>query len=133
MYMASVVAYAFSMICLKLSLGHFFLRLLITTEQRYTVYAIVALACMVNVFMIFLDVFFCGNPKDMPDRVYFGGCIAIGSNISLNYFQAAINALSDVAFACLPFWLLYKSMMPKKVRLYVYGILGLASLYVFLD
>jgi hypothetical protein len=128
MYMSSVVAYAFGMICLKLSLGYFFLRLLITTEQRYTVYAIVALACAVNVLMIFLDIFFCGNPKDMPNRVYYGGCLATNSNLSLNYFQASINALSDVAFAFLPFWLLHKSLMPKRVRLYVYGILGLASL-----
>jgi hypothetical protein len=127
MYMSGVVAYALSMICLKISLGFFFLRLLVTMEQRYTVYAIVALACLVNILMIFLDVFFCGNPKDMPNRAYYGGCVAIPTNMSLNYFQAAINALSDLAFACLPFWLLHKSLMPKKVRIYVYCILGLAS------
>jgi hypothetical protein len=133
MYMSSVVAYAFGMICLKISLGFFFLRLLVTMEQRYTVYAIVVLACLVNFLMIILDVFFCGNPKDMPNRVYFGGCLATSSNMSLNYFQASINALSDVAFACLPFWLLHKSLMPKKVRMYVYGILGLASSSVHLN
>lgn len=125
--MSSVVSYAFGMICLKVSLGYFFLRLLVTTEQRYTVYAIVSLACVVNLLMIFVDVFFCGNPKDMPLKVFLGTCIPSASSVSLNYFQASINALSDVAFACLPFWLLHRSLMPKKVRLYVYVILGLAS------
>jgi hypothetical protein len=116
------------MIFVKLSLGCFFLRLLVTTEQRYTVYAVVGMACLVNFVMILVDVFFCGNPQGLWRKEYLGQCIPSSSQLSLSYFQASINALTDVSFAGLPFWLLHKSMLPKKVRYYVYGILSLASL-----
>jgi hypothetical protein len=123
------VAYAWTMVFLKLSLGYFFLRLLVTPAQRRTVYTVMYVAVTLNVCLSIFDIFQCGNPKDYPLKIQLErGCASQGLQKATAWIQAVINAITDVTFAVVPFWLLNNSMLPKNLKIYVIGVLGLATM-----
>jgi hypothetical protein len=117
------------MIFLKLSIGYFFLRLLVTPAQRRTVYTVMYLAGGLNFILSIYDIFQCGNPRDYPLNTELRrGCPPQAVVKATAWTQAIINALTDLVFACIPFWLLNNSMLPRNLKLYVLSILGLATM-----
>jgi hypothetical protein len=125
------VSYAWTMVFLKLSLGYFFLRLLVTPAQRRTVYTVMYFAVCLNIALSIFDIFQCGNPHDYPLKIQLEkGCASQEVQKATAWIQAVFNAMTDLTFAIVPFWLLNNSMLPKNLKLYVIGILGLATMYV---
>ena len=124
------VSYSWTMILLKLSIGYFFLRLLVTPAQRRTVYTVMYFAGGVNFILSIYDISQCGNPRDPISKIALkSGCPSQTIQESLTaWTQAILNALTDLFFACMPFWLLNNSMLPRDHKLYVLGILGLATM-----
>jgi hypothetical protein len=117
------------MVFLKLSLGYFFLRLLVTPAQRRTVYTVMYFAVAFNILLSIFDVFQCGNPKDFPLRIQLErDCASQKVQRATAWIQAVLNAITDLTFAAVPFWLLNNSMLPRNLKLYVIGILGLATM-----
>jgi len=116
------------MLFLKLSIGYFFLRLLILPAQRRVVYAVMILSTISNATLSIFDLFLCGNPKNFPVKVLSLQCVDTHTQEISAYLTAAINTVTDLTFAILPFWLLNNSMMPKRVKMYVFAILGLATM-----
>jgi len=121
------IMYGWSMIFLKLSLGTFFLRILMSQRQRYVVYVVMVLSVTINVLDTFWNIFSCGNP-----RLYFahrlsGECASNGWGIAESYIQAVANTGTDITLACMPFFLLRGSTMPMSSKLSVGFILILAT------
>jgi hypothetical protein len=127
--MIGEVSYCWTMTFLKLSLGYFFLRLLVTTAQRRTVYTVMYLSVVINLLSSIFEIFVCGNPHDFPLRIQLEEhCAPKKFQIAISYVQAALNTITDVTFAIVPFWLLNNSMLPRNLKIYVIGILGLATM-----
>src|SRR5437870_4199378 len=106
------------MVLLKLSIGYFFLLLLVTPAQRRTVYTVMYFAGILNFILSIYDIFQCGNPRDYPLRVELQrGCPPMTVQKATAWIQATLNALTDLVFAVVPFWLLNNSMLPKRLKI----------------
>jgi hypothetical protein len=82
-----------------------------------------------NFILSIYDIFQCGNPRDYPLRAELQrGCPSLTVQKATAWIQAVLNALTDLIFAVVPFWLLNNSMLPKSLKLYVLAILGLATM-----
>ena len=112
---------------MKLSLGAFFLRILVEPWQRSTVYVIICVSTVTNFTIGFYDIFFCGNPTSIFDKIFIGKCAPYTANAGILYLQAVVNTLTDVALAMLPVPLLWNSKMNTKSKISVGLILMLAS------
>src|ERR1700744_420960 len=119
-FMVAEVSYGWTMVFLKLSLGYFFLRLLGTPAQRGTVYIVMYFAVALNIACSIFDIFECGNPKAFPLKIQLErGCASQKTQKAFAWIQAVFNALTDLTFAFVPFWLLNNSMLPRNLKLYV--------------
>src|ERR1700761_4579329 len=123
--------YGWSMIFLKLSIGVFFLRILMTQRQRYAVYIVMVMSVTVNVLDTFWNIFSCGNPRLFVSHTLSGNCASIAWQLAESYIQNIANTGTDLALACLPFFLLRDSMMATSAKLSVAFILILATTYVY--
>jgi hypothetical protein len=86
------------------------------------------LSTVSNATLSIFDTFLCGNPKDFPDKILLLQCVSQTTQEVTAYLIAAINTTTDLTFAILPFWLMNDSMLPKRMKMYVFGILGLATM-----
>jgi hypothetical protein len=118
------------MIFVKLSLGMFFLRIIIQKHLRQAVYVIMVVSTLYNLFTAFWDIGLCGNPTNYVSNLMTGKCVPTEAQMALTYVHGAVNTLTDIAFACLPFILLRHSSLPQKIKVYIYFILGLSTMQV---
>jgi len=125
--------YAWSMIFLKLSLGVFFLRILISHRQRYIVYIAMVLSLVVNLLDTFWNIFSCGNPTLYFAHRLSGKCASNALGMAESYVQTVANTGTDLTLACMPFFLLRGSIMPTSTKLSVGFILILATMCVYTE
>jgi len=121
------VTYSQSMIFLKLALGFFFLRLVISPVQRKLIYLVMIVSTFTNLFLSFWNIGLCGNPASYLTDVETGKCITDKAQFGVAYTQAIVNSITDVSLSCIPFMLLKGSRMPVSMRAYVTFILVLAT------
>lgn len=112
---------------LKLSLGLFFLRILVEPWHRQVVYVVMALSTAVNVFCSFWAIFVCGNPVHYLIRLVSGKCVAKGPWLAIGYLQSATNTATDIAMAILPIPMLWNIQMSLGKKFMVASILMLAT------
>lgn len=120
------------MLFLKLSLGAFFLRILVTPLQRYCVFAMMAASVVTNLMEGIWVIFLCG----IPDGHYYlrileKKCSSVPTQSGIAYSQAAVNTLTDIGLAAMPVWLLWRMQMKLSTKVSVGAILILATGYVF--
>jgi len=121
------IMYGWCMIFLKLSLGVFFLRILISHRQRCMVYVVMVLSVAMNLIDTFWNIFSCGDPRFYYDHIVAGKCASTAWGLAESYAQTIVNTGTDIALACLPFFLLRDSMMATSAKLSVAFILILAT------
>jgi hypothetical protein len=130
--MANSVMYCSSIIFLKLSLGNFFLRFLMSPWQRRTVYVSLSVSTTVNIFYGFWTVFNCGIPHNHQPALV-SHCPSNEIAIGMSFLQAACNAATDIILTIMPIPLLWDSMMKLRDKICVGFILVLATTYVVLN
>jgi hypothetical protein len=116
------------MLFLKLSLGLFFLRVLQTSWQRYTVYTAIALSTFVNFTFSFWTVFQCGNPSTFIAKLSKGDCHTQKSWKPTGLIQAGVNVVTDFTLAAMPLPMLWDSQMVVSKKIIIGAILSLATL-----
>jgi hypothetical protein len=116
---------------LKLSLGLFFLRVLVEPWQRYVVYVAISLSTIVNFFCSFWAIFVCGNPAHYLASLTAGNCVAKGPWIAIGYLQSAANTATDIVLAIIPIPMLWGIQMSFGKKCMVASILMLATVYVY--
>jgi hypothetical protein len=119
------------MLFLKLSLCAFFLRILVSPNQRRVVYAIGALSIITNLYEAIYVIFLCG----VPDGHYYlhvlsHQCASVQSQAGIAYSQSSVNMATDVALVLIPIWLLWSLDMKASAKVSVGGICVLAVGYV---
>ncbi|KAF2431531.1 hypothetical protein EJ08DRAFT_587012, partial [Tothia fuscella] len=117
--------YLTTIIFLKISLGMFFLRVLLKKWQRRVVYVTMILSTIINLSYCFFVVFACGNPKDYLENTILQKCINRKLEISFAYEQAAVTTVTDFIFAFLPIPMLWNASMDRRSKWSVGLILSL--------
>ena len=115
----------------KLSLGVFFLRIMIFRWQRWVIYAAMAVSTTIGTAYFFVGVFQCGYFSNiwifLSRRITLEGCIPVIPALGVAYTQASVAALTDWIYAILPLFLLYNAQMKRREKNIVFGILSLAA------
>lgn len=117
--------YISSSIFLKLSLAAFFLRIVIEPWQRRTIYISTALYTLYTSGYLFVVIFQCGNPSLFLVHRIEGKCISWSIIGPLNYAHGSLNAATDWMFATIPFFMLWKTQIPRQAKISVYCISAL--------
>jgi hypothetical protein len=119
------------MILLKLSLGIFFLRILVDKWQRMIVYLVVTLSSAFGIGYFFYAVFQCGIPNSggftFWEKKIEGRCYSSAQTVGPGDTHAVISTITDITLACLPITMLRKSRLPRREKLVVGGILAFAA------
>jgi hypothetical protein len=125
--------YILTMLALKMSLGTFFLRILVRTWERRIIYIIVTVSTLYGIGLFFFAVFQCGifeNAFDFWSKLTSHRCITPPQVKTVTYTYAIITIATDFAFALLPVKTLWESAMQMKEKLIVGFILLLGTMYV---
>lgn len=126
------IFYLTTVMFLKLSVGLFFLGFLNSVPLRRLVYVIMGISTVFSIAMILFALFQCGLPTDafhfVEKRLSTNDCVSDSAALGMTYTHAVITILSDWTFVCLPFFLLRDSLMNRKEKWTLTGILAFASL-----
>jgi hypothetical protein len=124
------------MIFLKLSLGMFFLRLLVDKWQRRIVYAVMVTSTVIGFGYWWYAVFQCGLPNGGEEAFWekrlAGKCASSKALVDgTGYVHGGVMVITDITLTILPVSMLRRSLMPWREKLVVGGILTLACMQVF--
>jgi hypothetical protein len=123
------------MVVLKFAIGFFFLRIIIQPWQQRVIYGTLSITTVFGAAYFFISAFQCGvNFSVTPfwEKVITGQCLRGDYTLAFGYAHAAITILTDLICALLPIPLLWHSSLTKRSKKLVYGILGIAGMYVYL-
>jgi hypothetical protein len=117
---------------LKISLGLFFLRILMKPWQRITFYVILAISVGYGTFGVFIAIFQCGLPTELLEHVVNGhGCLSTNLLLSMGYIYSVINIVADWIFVFIPMFMLKETSMGRRSKLSVGVIMALGAVWVF--
>ena len=68
--------YILGTMCLKVALGLLLLRVLVKRWQVVTIYSLMTLSVVYNIFYTFFVLFECGNPKNFAMHMLVGQCLS---------------------------------------------------------
>ena len=115
------------MIFLKISLGIFFLRIVIRPWHAIFVYAIMTVSTAFGIAYFFFALFQCGNPTKILENKLAGHCQSASTQLGMGYTHASVQAFSDWAFASLPVIILWDAKMDRRTKASVAFILMLGA------
>ena len=125
---ASFALYVSTMVLLKISLGIFFLRIVVKKWQRWTIYCTVAVSTIYGGYYFFGSIFQCGDPTKFLEHQLAGKCVSNDALLAVNITAGVINAVTDWILALLPIFVLRKANMPRPAKISAGCILLLGSL-----
>ncbi|OJD34568.1 uncharacterized protein BKCO1_22000102 [Diplodia corticola] len=119
--------YVITAMMAKLSLGIFFLRIVIKPWQRAMVYVVMILIALTSIFFFFFLIFLCGNPKDYLIRYVYDQCAPRHVQSALAYLSASIGAAADWVYALIPIQIVAQANMDMRSKLSVFFILSVGT------
>jgi hypothetical protein len=129
--LAAEALYVWTMICFKISLALFFLRILIERWQHRVVYAVVTLSTLVGVGYFWYAIFECGVPNDdYWEKLITHQCKGATDKLILGIgdLHAAVNAFTDIVLISLPIPVIIRAKLALREKIVVTGILLLAAM-----
>jgi hypothetical protein len=118
------------MAALKLSLGFFFLRIMVAKWQRIAIYIILAVSTSISIAYFLFALFECGFPVESSvywGRFILGQCVGSEAILGMSYTHAVVTAGTDLALLALAILLLTKSKMVFGDKRMVIGIFVIAT------
>jgi hypothetical protein len=114
----------------KVSLGLFFLRVLIEKWQRKVVHWTLIIFSTYSVGYFFYAIFQCGIPNGAVfwERKITSQCTSDATGLGLGYTHGILTALTDMVFVVLPFPVVRRARLNLREKMIVGGILGLATM-----
>jgi len=119
--------YLTTQIFLKLSLGLFFLRVVVKKGHRRFIIGTIAFCIITNLYHIFFVMFRCGDPRQFFEREIAHKCVSDTITIAFAYQQAAISTVTDLIFAVLPIPLLWNASMDLRSKIVAGAILSVGA------
>jgi rhodopsin domain-containing protein len=131
--LASEGFYIVTIVFLKLSLGVFFLRIVIQPWQTRVVQFTVGLAAVIGIAYFFYAIFQCGAPIVGPSfwmKTIAKECVSDKSILGVSYTHAILTTSTDFVLALLPIFILRHARNPFREKLIIYCILLVGTTYV---
>ncbi|KAF1943002.1 hypothetical protein EJ02DRAFT_151838 [Clathrospora elynae] len=123
------VAYAWSMIAAKISIGIFLLRVTVRKLHKWILYIAMALTVLTGLIFFFVTLLQCMPISYFWDKTIENGwCVPIDVIIALTFLYSAISVVADFTFAILPFFLIWGLNMSVKSRVMLIPILGMGCI-----
>jgi hypothetical protein len=123
--------YTIGLMTLKISLGIFFLRVMITKWQKRVIYIAILISTVFGTSYFFYSVFRCGYFSNiwvfLERRVTMEHCVTVQSGLAMGYTQSAIATITDWTFAVLPIFVLRNVHMGDREKYTVFVILSLGA------
>jgi hypothetical protein len=137
LYITTVSAYALGCLCVKLSIGLGYLRILRfrhldTRWERLVCYAVIVVSCVINLQYFFHCLFLCASkgigPTHVAPAVIAGKCALANRAVYINtYVQTTVNVIIDWVLVLLPIPSVLGVIMDKKTRVSLIVILILGG------
>ncbi|KAF2416993.1 hypothetical protein EJ08DRAFT_703515 [Tothia fuscella] len=134
-YLTTASAYTVSCFFVKLSLGLGFLRILKFRHidphwERLACYAVIAISCAVNLQLFFVVIFECAAQGYMPQDAAYALALRIcplaNKHVLIStYIQSVVSVIVDFILVLLPIPSIMKSIMDRRTRTSIIGILVL--------
>jgi hypothetical protein len=134
-YLTTASAYTVSCLFVKLSLGLGFLRILRFRHldprwERFACYAIIIISCVVNLQLFFVVIFECAAEGYMPQNAAYALALRIcplaNRHVLIStYVQSVVSVIVDMILVILPIPSIVKTIMDRKTRTSVIGIMVL--------
>ncbi|KAI5202313.1 hypothetical protein E4T39_04811 [Aureobasidium subglaciale] len=121
-------SYAITGLFLKISLGFFFLRIIVEPWQRMIIYICMAISTIYGFIYFGIVTFGCGDPQQFLLRTVQHKCISITDvTIPASYVHTALNAATDWIMALLPIVTIWNLNMPRITKFWAYLLLALGA------
>lgn len=126
--MAAEALYVVAMVVLKISLGIFFMRIVVKNYQRWLILGSVFMVCLTGTGNFFFVLFRCGSPENYLISQLTGKCVSQTVGRFMLYWNGAVNTSTDFLFATLPISILWNANMERRAKISVGMVLllGLA-------
>jgi hypothetical protein len=113
---------------LKISLGLFFARIMVTRTNRYINYATITYSTVICVYYTFFNIFQCGGSFGVQYAIKSAQeeCVSFRGKITAALVHGVSMAMTDFVFVGVALNMLRTSIMPTKQKVTVGGILVLA-------
>ncbi|KAH8728786.1 hypothetical protein GQ44DRAFT_675386 [Phaeosphaeriaceae sp. PMI808] len=120
------IGYCLAMITSKVSIGLFLLRVTVKPIHKWILYAAMAVSVFTGAVFFFVTLFQCSPISFFWNKHQPGQCVPIDVIIALTFLYSACAIISDFTFAILPVFLIWGLNMPRKTRIMLIPILGMA-------
>ncbi|KAL7785847.1 hypothetical protein V8C37DRAFT_393546 [Trichoderma ceciliae] len=119
------VWYCVTMICSKLSIGYFLLKIVIDRTQRIIIYAALVITVLWGAVFFLVTVLQCRPVSFFWTRLQPGACLDIMIIEAITYVYSAFSIISDFTFAILPIFLVWHLQMDRKLKFVLVPILSM--------
>ncbi|ORY19021.1 hypothetical protein BCR34DRAFT_472692 [Clohesyomyces aquaticus] len=119
------IAYFWTMIGAKISIGLFLLRVTISKLQRWTIYIVMGLTVLTGIVFFLVTLLQCSPINYFWDRSRPGACINVEVIVGLTFLYGAINAVCDLTFGMLPVFLVWNLNMSRNSKIALIPILSM--------
>ncbi|KAF2756963.1 hypothetical protein EJ05DRAFT_501502 [Pseudovirgaria hyperparasitica] len=123
----SEVFYILTTIFLKVSIGLFFLRVLLRPWQRWAFYVALSFATAAGTTYAFLATFQCGLPTKLFQNIIHDKCLPRSVNLGFSYMYSITNIIADLTFVLIPIWMLRNSQMGRRAKISVTFVISLGA------
>jgi hypothetical protein len=132
--MLSVEAfYVVTIALFKISLGLFFLRIMIEPLQRRIIHGALVIFTIWSVGYLFFAIFQCGVPSGSRfwHNKLTGRCGSDKLGLGMGYVHAILTAGTDLTFVALPIPMVSRIKMQSREKWIVVSVFGVAIMYVY--
>ncbi|KAL0935744.1 uncharacterized protein CTRU02_210335 [Colletotrichum truncatum] len=122
--------YCLSMICSKISIGWFLLRITVRKIDVWIIYTVMFCTVCTGVVFFFVTLLQCLPIPFFWDKSIKGHCVEMDVIIALTYLYSAFSVICDFTFAILPIILIWKLKMDRKTKVALVPIMAMACMFV---
>ena len=120
----NIILYNFGITLTKISIAFQYLRLTMEKQIRLVCWFLICLNVAVSFEALIAGILQCNPVAKAWDPRIPGKCIDTGT---LNYVNAALSIVQDIALVVLPFFMLRQLIMPRKEKIILMVVLGLGG------
>ena len=119
------------MICSKISIGYFLLRITVKRLHTWIIYGAMAITVMTGVVFFFVTIFQCNPVSYFWNKDQKGTCVPVEVIIALTFLYSVFSVISDFTFAILPAFLISGLNMDRRTKTVLIPLFAMACAYVY--
>ncbi|KAH7186231.1 uncharacterized protein B0J16DRAFT_267670 [Fusarium flagelliforme] len=120
--------YSLTMVACKLSIGLFLLQVVTRQLHRWIIYITMVCSTISGALFFFISIFQCKPISFAWDKYQPGKCIDLNVAISLTVTYSITAVITDLIFAILPGFIIWKLQLKKKTKYFLIPLLAMGCL-----